>query len=131
MMLAAMLLAASMASAQTPDRQTRDCVAQAPSPARILMCEQEAQQRWRQRIADFDAELRTRLSGKALARYEAAQAAWRDYQEAEAAFIDLTVERRGDGAGALLAEGARSALLQIRAEQLAQHLAGLGATAGH
>ncbi len=113
--------------ATAPDTQTRACVARASSPAAILGCERAAAERWRASIADYDRILQARLAGAALDRYRAAQAAWQDFAEAEFGLIDETLGRRGDASGTLLAAGARSLLLQQRAEQLGAHLAGLPA----
>lgn len=90
--------------------------------AAIAACEQAAQSRWRERLDLYHDSLLTALSGPARARYEAAQQAWERFRTAESALIDATLGERDPPAGAALAEGAKTQLLQRRAEQLADHL---------
>jgi hypothetical protein len=115
--------AAIAQAADDPRDSARECVARADSPAAILGCERQAQADLRERIAAYDAALRAQLDGEALQRYVAAQAAWASWAEAETALIAVTLARRADAVAMLLAEGARSQLLERRVAELAGYLA--------
>lgn len=118
----ALLLSLAVVAGPQDESGLRACVSAARDAAAINACESREQAELKARIAQSSAAILKRLDARQRLVFERNAAAWAAYLDSEAALLDLTLARRGDGLGSPLRPGAITQLFEARDRQLREHL---------